>query len=348
MNYNINSLWILGRRTNMINMMDKIFLLRRLLTASMILVAALTLRADAAEIVDRIVAVVNDDIIRLVELNKIVAPVERQIRDMNLPPDKEKKTIYDKRMEILNNLIDEKLADQEIMRFHITVGEGEIDDAIERIKAMNYYTDEDIRKALLKNGLSMDDYRSDIKEQLLRNKLVNLKIKSNIIITRSDIQHYYDQHLDKYGPKRKYMLRNIIMMWPAMMDDESRKSVYARMETVYDQLANGAVFEETAKEYSEASNADDGGELGLFMMDELAENIQIALKTMKPGEFSPIIETDQGYQIFFIDKIVDTPGKALSEVEDEIQHTLYEEFVNEKFQSWIEELRKDAHIQIIR
>ena len=69
---------------------------------------------------------------------------------------------------------------------------------------------------------------------------------------------------------------------------------------------------------------------------------------MKPGEFSPIIETDQGYQIFFIDKIVETPGRALSEVEDEIQHVLYEEFVNEKFHSWIDELRKDAHIQIIR
>jgi len=332
----------------MINMMDKSFLLRRLLAASMILVAALTLRVDAAEVVDRIVAVVNDDIIRLVELNKAVAPIEEQIREMNLSPDKEKKAIYDKRMAVLNDLIDEKLADQEIMRSHITVGKGEIDDALERIKAMNYYTDEDIRQALLKNGLSMDDYRSDINEQLLRNKLVNLKIKSNIIITQSDIQHYYDQHIDKYGPKKEYMLRNIIMMYPAGTDDESKKPVYARMETVYEQLANGAVFEEAAKEYSEASNADDGGELGLFMMDELTKNIQIALKPMKPGEFSPIIETDQGYQIFFIDKIVDTPGRAMSEVEDEIQHTLYEEFVNEKFQSWIEELRKDAHIQIIR
>lgn len=326
----------------------KNFFLRRLLAASLILLSALTLRVDAAEVVDRIVAVVNDDIIRLVELNKAVAPVEQQIRDMNLSRDKEKETIYDKRMAVLNDLIDEKLADQEISRFHITVGVNEIDDAIERIKAMNYYTDEDIRKALSKNGLSMDDYRSDIKEQLLRNKLVNLKIKSNIIITQSDMQHYYDQHIDKYGSKRKYMLRNIIMMYPAMMDDESKKLVYARMETVHKQLANGELFEEAAKAYSEGSNAGDGGELGLFMMDELAEKIQVALKTMKPGEFSPIIETDQGYQIFFIEKIVDTPGRELSEVEDEIQHTLYEESVNEKFQSWIEDLRKDAHIRIIR
>ena len=330
------------------NLSFKIFLLCRLLSASLILMFALTLRVDAAEVVDRIVAVVNDDIIRLVELNKAAASVEQQIREMNLSPDKEKKAIYDKRMEALNNLIDEKLADQEIGRSHITVGVNEIDDAIERIKAMNYYTDEDLRKALLKNGLSMDDYRSDIKEQLLRNKLVNLKIKSNIIITQSDMQHYYDQHLDKYGSKRKYMLRNIIMMYPAMMDDESKKPVYARMETVYEQLSNGAVFEEAAKAYSEGSNAGDAGELGLFMMDELAENIQVALKIIKPGEFSPIIETDQGYQIFFIEKIVDTPGRELSEVEDEIQHTLYEESVNEKFQSWIEDLRKDAHIRIIR
>ena len=328
------------------------FFLRRLLAASLILLCVLTLNVDAAEVVDRIVAVVNDDIIRLVELNKAVAPIEEQIRGMNLSPDKEKEAIYDKRMAVLNDLIDEKLADQEIMRSHITVGSDEINDAIEQIKAMNYYTDEDIQEALMKSGISMSDYRGGIREQLLRNKMVNFKIKSNIIITQSDLQHYYDQHQEKYGSKTKYMLRNIIMMYsavyPAGIDDESEKLILARMETVHEQLRNGALFEELAKAYSEGSNAGDGGELGLFLMDELAENIQLAIKTMKTGEFSSIIETDQGYQIFYLEKIAETGGRSLSEVEDEIRHTLYEESVNDKFQSWIENLRKDAHIKIIR
>jgi len=324
------------------------FFLYRLMAASLIFLSGLAINVDAAEVVDRIVAVVNDDIIRLVELNKAVAPFERQIRLMNLSPDKEHEAMYDKRIEVLNDLIDEKLADQEISRSRITVGMKEIDDAIERIKAMNYYTDEDIRRALSKSGISMDDYRNGIREQLLRNKLVNFKIKSNIIITPSDLQHYYDQHIDKYGPKSKYMLRNIIMPYPDGLDDESKKLIYARMETVREQLSNGASFEDTAKAFSEASNTEDGGKLGLFTMDELDENIQVAMSTVKPGEFSSIIETDQGYQILYIETIVETEERLLSEVEDEIRHTLYEESVNKKFKSWIEDLRKDAHIRIIR
>lgn len=314
----------------------------------LIMLFVLTTTAIASEIVDRVVAIVNDDIIRLVELNKAVAPFEETIKSMMYLPGREQEVIYNKRMDILNDLIDQKLADQEISRSGIKVDMNEVDGAIEQIKAMNYYTDEDLRMALLKSGINMEEYRKEIKRQLLRNKLVNFKIKSNIIITQSDLQQYYDQHNQKYGSKKKYMLRNIIMMFPDVIDDNFKKAVYLRMEIVHNQLADGALFEEMSKEYSEASNATDGGELGLFNLDDLSENIQVVVKALKSGEFSSIVETDQGYQIFYLEKIVETPGRTLSEVEDEIQHTLYEESVNEKFESWIGQLREEAHIKIIR
>jgi len=304
--------------------------------------------AVSAEVVDRIVAVVNNDIIRLVELNKAVAGFEEQIRLKGYPLDNENEEIYKMRMEVLNNLIDEKLADQEIRNAGIFVDEREIDNAIEQVKAMNYYSDEDLRKALTANNVSMGDYRDEVKRQILRNKLVNIKIKSKIIITESDIENYYENNPNKYASKKKYMLRNIMMIYPISMDMKSKQTVYSRIEDVYKQLNEGALFTEIAQKYSEAVNASDGGRLGLFSIDELAENIAEVIKELNPGEISSITETDQGYQIFMVEKIEETGGRALSEVTDEIKQSLYEQSVNEKFQSWIEHLREDAHIKIIR
>jgi peptidyl-prolyl cis-trans isomerase SurA len=302
----------------------------------------------SAEVVDRIVAVVNDDIVRLVELNNAVSRFEEQIRLQGYDPDVESEQIYNMRMEVLNNLIDEKLADQEIRNAGFFVDEREIDNAIEQVKAMNYYSDEDLRKALTASGINIEEYRDEIKRQILRNKLVNIKIKSKIIVTETDIKTYYDNNLDKYASKKKYLLRNIIMLYPVTMDQQPKQKVYLRMEAVYKQLNEGALFLDIAQEYSEAMNASDGGRLGLFSLDELAENIAEAVKELNPGEISSITDTDQGYQIFFVETIEESGGRTLSEMTEEISKLLYEESVNEKFQSWIEHLREDAHIKIVR
>jgi len=300
------------------------------------------------EVVDRIVAVVNDDIIRLMDLNLVAGNLEQEIRSKGYSPEKEQETLYTLRMEILNNLIDEKLADQEIKNSNIVVDEIEIDNAIEQVKAMNYYTDEQLRKALAASGINMSDYRIKIKDQILRNKLVNVKIKSNIIITDTDIKNYYDSHLENYTSKNKYVLRNILMMYPPSIDDLSRQKVYQRMEAVYEQLVDGASFEKTAKVYSEAINANDGGRLGSYQLEDLSDEIKNAVSNRAPGEFSSIVETEQGFQLFFVEKIVKAGGRSLSEASDEIRQMLYEASVNTKFNDWVKQLREDAHIQIIR
>jgi peptidyl-prolyl cis-trans isomerase SurA len=303
---------------------------------------------DCAEVVDRIVAVVNDDIIQLSELNEAFAPYEAQIHAYGYSPIEAREIIYNQRMDILNGLIDDKLAEQEIQSTGIMVSEEEIDNAIEQIKDINRYTDEDFRRGLAATGLDMPRYRQEIKKQILRNKLVNYRVKSNIVITQTEINAYYDSHIEDYSPKKHYRLKNIMMPYPSLSDAETPESVCLQMENILAELAQGAPFEETAKKYSQAVNAADGGALGIFVLDELSENIQAAVQGMAAGEFSSIVETDQGYQIFYVEGIADVPGKSLEEASDEILRKLYDQSVNEKFAAWIEELRKNADIKIIR
>ena len=153
-------------------------------------------QAKCAEVVDRIVAVVNDDIIILSELNQTLKPFAGRLKELGYSPEKERKMLFKVRSDILNQLIDQKLADQEIKRFNITVSEKEIDNAIERIKEASSYTDEELREELTVQGLGMEEYRESIKEQILRAKLINWEIKSKIVIVimladRTMIFHVY-------------------------------------------------------------------------------------------------------------------------------------------------------------
>jgi peptidyl-prolyl cis-trans isomerase SurA len=301
-----------------------------------------------AEVVDRIVAVVNDDIITLFELNRSFKPYAERIRSLGYSADREQKMLYKVREDMLNQLIDQKLKDQEIKRLRINIDEQEIDQTIERIKEVNFYTDEDLRGALAKDGLTMEDYRERIKEQILRTKLVNLKIRSKIVITKEDITSYYENHPDKYGGKKKYHLYNIIIKVPLFADEKEKLKIKERMDEIYKELNTAKSFEAVVKTYSDAAMGAEGGDLGSFRLDDLAPQLQNTIKDLEAGEFTPVLDTDQGFQIFFVKEIVNTPGKPLEEVSPEIEKILFNEIIEKKFQSWIKDLRRQSVIKIIK
>ena len=297
--------------------------------------------ARAAEVVDRIVAIVNDDIIRLSDLNRHFRPIEQQIRGRGLPFTQEAEALYDARRELIHDLIDEKLADQEIREAGIRAGQGEIDAAIERIKASNRLTEEDLRRALQARGMTIEDYREDIRQQILRNKLIDRKIKSRIVITEDDIREHYESNPEKYGLTGKYRLKNIFMPYGGDETETLRK-----MEAALDELKAGASFSETAQAYSMGPNASDGGRLGTFAFEDLSDHLRPVLPGLEPGDFTDIIETQLGYQIFYLADVEEPEEREVEEAMREIEQQLYERKVEEKFDEWLESLRESAHIRV--
>lgn len=299
----------------------------------------------SAEIVDRIVAIVNSDIVRLSDLNQAMSSYVLKIKSQGFSSDVAKKKIFEMRKKVLDDLIDEKLADQEIKKEGIRVNNEEIDAAIEQIKVMNYYTDEDLRRTLGSEGLDMATYRREIKKQLLRNQLVAVKVKSKIIITDSDIRRYYKNHPERYGGVTQYRLRNIFM--PVVQDPAEEKDTRARMELVLQQLKKGAPFDEMAQKFSMADNANDGGELGVFFLSDLSAGVQAAVRELKKGKFSGIVKSNGNLQIFFLEDITRTKKQKLEDVVDNIKKRLYDQAVNKKFKKWLKTMRDNAHIRII-
>jgi len=306
------------------------------------------IQSQGAEIVDRIVAVVNDDIITLFELNQSIKPYEDKIHALGYTEEKERRMVFKVREGVLSQLIDRKIEDQQIKRSNIKISEEQIDQTIERIKEKNFFTDEDLRLALAKDGLTMEAYRNKIKEEILGTRLINLEVKSKIVITEEDIAAYYEKHLDTYGGKQKYHLRNILIRIPSFADENKKLEIRAKIDEILKELKAGQSFETMAKNYSGSSTAAEGGDLGLFELESLSPQLQKTIKKMKSGEFTPVLETDQGYQIFFLQEILKTPGKSLEDVSSEIQRILFEENADKKYQEWIEGLRKQSVIKIIQ
>ena len=305
------------------------------------------IRAQEAELVDRIVAVVNNDIITLYELNRAFKPYEENIKALKYDAEKERQTLFRVRRDLLDQLINSQLADQEAKRDQISVDEKEIDTTIERLKERRNMTDEQLREGLAVQGLTMEEYRKEVKEQILRTKLVNRKVKSRVVITTEDIKDYYDRHKDKYAGEKKYYLWNIFARLSSMTDTYEKESALRQMEDIAAELKQGRPFEALVDELDDSSSVVRGTDLGLYRLEELSEQLRKVVEKMKAGEFTEVLDTDFGYQILYVQKIEVTESKALETVESEIQQTLYDEYVDSEYRDWLEELRKRSHIRII-
>ena len=168
------------------------------------------------------------------------------------------------------------------------------------------------------------------------------------MITEGDINGYYDTHREKFAGELKYHIWNIFTRTPKFADDSAKRSALEKMEAVLTQLTQGRSFESFAVDDSNSPMTPKGADLGQFKLGELSTELQETVRGMKAGDFSPIIETDIGYQIIFVQKIVETESKSLATVKSEIHEILYSEAVDNRFKKWLEDLRKRSHIKIIK
>ncbi|SDT98761.1 SurA N-terminal domain-containing protein [Desulfobacula phenolica] len=289
----------------------------------------------SADVVDRIVAIVNNDIVTLVQLNKESLPYIKNIEASGYSDEKKQEMMQDITKKILNRLVDSSLTQQEAKKYNIMVSDAEIDNAVENLKKEKALTLEELEKALGQEGLTLTEYRETIKKQILQARLINYAVKSKVVITESDIKKRYEIDADQYSGKKKYHLRNILMD----NEDEIKK--------IKKQLDENKEFILLAKQYSIAPNASDGGDLGIFDIHNFSEAIKERISRLTKGEHTDFISTAQGFQIFYIQDIVLEGRKTYEQAHDEIRGILYREQVEKQFKTWLESLKKNAHIKIM-
>ncbi len=303
--------------------------------------------AAETELVDRIVAIVNDDVISLYDLEADMRPYREQIEAMGYDENREMRMILKLREDLLNQLIDEKLTDQEVKKYKITVSDAEIDAFLETIKKNSFGSDENFQAALARDGLTLEDYRARVRERMLRTQLLNREVKSKVVITEDDVRAYYEAHRGQYGGEMRYHLKHILMRAPEGTDPARREAVRAEMRSILDRVKAGESFESLADRYSDPTLTLKGGELGTFALSSLSPRIQEAVRGLSQGEVTPLVEGEQGIQIFLVDRVESTEGRSLGEVSAEIENKLAEEIIDRHFSQWLGNLRARSHIKVI-
>jgi peptidyl-prolyl cis-trans isomerase SurA len=302
-------------------------------------------RGASAKVIDRVVAIVNHDIVSLFDLNQDLKPYSDKIVNMGYDLEKERKMLFNVRQDILNDLIDSILTRQEIERQKITVAENEIDLAVEEVKKRNFLTDEELIRALKSEGLTVEAYRETKKNEILRQRLLNYEVKSKIIITDREIRDYYDSHRAEFAGDKKYHLKKIAAKIPPGALAEEKDEALKKIEAARDRLLDGEAFEDVAASYygedREWEKAD------VFKHDELSPRIKAAVEGIKAGEFTSILKTARGFQVFFLEKTELPMDTTLDEASGWIEDKLYREKVDKSYREWLLRLRARSYVKII-
>ncbi|MDA8164444.1 MAG: peptidylprolyl isomerase [Desulfobacteraceae bacterium] len=315
----------------------------------LILAAAVLLlpAAGRAEIVDRVVAVVNNDVITLHDLNEEGADLFRRIRQ-EIPPAEQEEALRRARQELLSNLIDKRLLEQRAAELKITVSDEEVNTAMERILARNGVDRKKFLHDLQMGGTTEAAYRSRLRTQILQQKVIGLEVRSRIVVTDQKVKEYYDSHFGGEKQQDGYHVLQMGVAWKEDGGSPTREEARAKAEKIRSQAAAGGDFQELAKAYSDLPSAADGGDIGVFGKEEMAPYMREVVEKMKPGEVSPVVETPAGFQFFKLLSIKQGDvirQAALESMKDEIRDKVYKEESEAQFDKWLKDLRDKAYVK---
>jgi peptidyl-prolyl cis-trans isomerase SurA len=298
-----------------------------------------------AELIDRIVAIVNDDIITFSDLTREGAPLFRRI-SQEAPPDQVEPALIQAREEMLANLIDKLIVEQRAEEVGISVSPEEVDTALERILDRNSTTLEEFRRNLELMGSDEEQYRKILRSQVIQSKLISYEIRSKVVITEEKIREFYEKN---YLDKKESDAYHILQMGFTWKEDTPAARLDARQtaEGIRAKVLAGEDFRELARRFSQLPSAVDGGDIGVFKKDELASYMKSSILGLKSGEISQIVETPSGFQFF---KILSSEGNVMAqvsfaEVENPIREKLYQESLDIQFEKWVKELKEQAYIK---
>lgn len=297
-----------------------------------------TAAAEEPVLLDRVVAVVNQDVITWSELYKNMdTDASPQLRELK---DEERVKIYKESEEsFLETIINVKLQLQEAKSLGLHVGDDEVKEAIESIKKKYSMTDDSFQDSLKKEGYTLTDYRKRLKEQILIGKVVNQQVRSKVFVTPEEVEKFIRQdRRDSEG----FRISQIFFKKPENAADKSK--VEEKASAVLKKLNGGEGFRELAKSYSEDPSRVDGGDLGFIKKENLLREFTEAVSNLKPGEVSAPFWSERGLHIIKLEEKKEK--KSTGEMKDEAEKIVSEKIFTERYNAWVKSLREKSFIEI--
>lgn len=314
------------------------------LAQTLALLSVMLPSAAHARVVEKIVALVGDDVILLSEVEDRAAPLLAEVAAIPNQGERDARSSSVRR-EVLDRLIDDQLLAQQATDLKLTVSNDEIDRAIGQIKRDYGLNDAQLEGELRKQGMSMAIYRMNTKKEILKYRVLNIAVGSKVNVGDSEVQSYYDRHMKSSNVQLR--ASHIFLAIPENADNAAVVEREQLAKSLLARAQEGEDFAKLAREYSQdAGNRAEGGDLGFIGRDILPKPIEELLFSMKVGEVRGPVRADRGFHVM---KLVDKrnkDAKPFAEVQDEIRMRLRQREMERQTKIYLSDLRKKVLVDI--
>lgn len=299
-----------------------------------------------AETVERIVAVVNDEVITQTDVDRYAARLKTGglADDLLIPDEATKQSLLKDREKLLQTMINAKVIDSEVKKQNMSVTVERVEQEIRKVAKNNGVNRDELKAALLERGIPFSEYQDFIKTGLERQALVEKAIASRIKISEDDVIAAY---VTKTGAAEQQAFEfTLAHIYFDSSKSGGTSAARTRADEALGKLRSGVPFEREAADASEDPAFEQGGLLGVFKTGELQKGLENAVQKLSPNETTSVIPANGGFQIVKVLKKRLIPDPRTEKDRDKIRAELYEASFKKQLHDWLEQLRTDAFVRI--
>jgi peptidyl-prolyl cis-trans isomerase SurA len=290
---------------------------------------------------ERVVAVVNDSIILQSELDTRLVPVMAEAQQIQDPAERRRR-IAKLASQVLDEMVNEELIVQAADAAKVEVDSSEVQAALDEIKQQNNLDDAGLAQALSAQGYTLQNYRMDLRRQLLRLRAVNQLVAPKVSITEEDVRARYDQMQRRSDSVSAVYLSHILIKLPDHPTEQQITEAKAKAVKAIDRVKGGEAFAAVAKEVSDDQNV----ELGWFQRGSLNAETEQTVFSMDKGDVRGPYPEAGGVRVFYVSDVKNSSLKPFAEMKDQLKNELRRRELDKQTATWVEELRKKAYIDI--
>jgi len=297
----------------------------------------------ASEIVEEIIAIVNDDIITLSQYKQYHDSLYQMLR-AQLQGEEFEKQYTRLKGEILDNMITDLLLLQLAKEKQLNVSE-QVRATVEQIKKENNIESDDLlRRELSRQGLDYEQWLKQLEDNFLRQALVFTEVDRSIVVEDSETVNYYKLHSVEFVEPEEYKLRAIYLS----SEERSQDELQALTKEIDNRIKAGDDFRALAGQYSDGPIKENQGDLGTLKKGELDTTLQAAISSLKPGEITAWVQAKAGWYLLKLEEKKDSRLKSFEEVKKEIEEKIFSEKRTQKLREFLKEIKEKSYIKILK
>jgi len=302
--------------------------------------------AMATTVIEEVIVRVNSDIVTRSELQHSRDEVRQELRQQYA--DKADAMFATREKDVLRDLIDQQLLLQKAKDKGIT-GDTELIKRLDDMrKQMNLSSMDELEKTAKEQGVSFEDFKQNMKNQILTQLVIRNEVQPKIQVTKEEERKYYAEHQKDFQHPERVRLSEILVSTDKVQpgDQAGVAAIQQKAQQLLEQVRGGTAFDEVAKKGSDGPTAAQGGDLGFFKRGTLAKELEEKTFAMKAGDASDVVRTKQGFLILKVTEHEQAGVPPLKDVEAEIGDTLYYQKLQPALREYLTKLREDAYIDV--